>query len=238
MYDIICYNETMILADLLFPKLCVGCGYLGTYLCGACEKKLKVVQQDTCVYCNQTSYFGLTHPGCRQKLGTDGVLSIFYYNFILKRIVKYIKYRLAYKVWDDFRTIIKPDISKKIYTFIHILKNPVFQPIPLHHLKEKARGFNQSLMLARYFSETFHIPIVHHIERKKKTMAQAQINTKMERYKNIRGAFFYTEKAHGSTNEYILVDDIFTSGLTIHEASKTLKLHGAKTVFALTLGKG
>lgn len=228
----------MFLEDLLFPKLCVGCGYLGTYICAECAKKMILVRRQVCVYCNKSSYFGLTHPGCGQKLRTDGVLSIFYYNAILKRIIKYIKYRLAYKVWDDFRTIIKPDMLQNIHSFIHLLDKPVFQPIPLHYSKEQTRGFNQSFMLARYFSRIFHVPVVDHVCRKKETKAQAQMNSRMERYNNIKGAFTFSAKPEKCLNQYILVDDIFTSGLTIHEASKTLKLRGAKTVFALTLGKG
>ncbi len=228
----------MFLEDLLFPKLCIGCGYLGTYVCAMCEKKLKLVERQTCVYCDRLSYLGLTHPGCGQKLRTDGVLSIFYYNTMLKRIIKYIKYRLAYRVWDDFRTIIKPDTLKNISTFIRLLDNPVFQPVPLHYSRENARGFNQSFILARYFSSIFRIPVVDHIGRKRETKAQAQIYSRMDRYRNIKEAFIFTEKPEECRKEYVLVDDIFTSGMTIYEASKTLKLRGAETVFALTLGRG
>lgn len=51
-----CYIKSMsMLVDLLFPKVCNGCGYLGNYLCLSCRSKLSYVDQDMCLYCESKS---------------------------------------------------------------------------------------------------------------------------------------------------------------------------------------
>src|SRR5574340_1124817 len=104
----------MFLKDLLFPKFCLGCGYLGAYICPKCRQKLRYVESDTCPYCQRPSFFGLTHTGYQKNHSLDSVVSIFYYNDFLKKIIKNIKYRLATEVWNDFCRIIKPENLSKI----------------------------------------------------------------------------------------------------------------------------
>ena len=92
----------MSLVDLLYPKTCVNCHYLGAYLCPECEKKLLYLRRQVCFYCGRPSLNGLTHPGCLSRCKIDGALSIFYYNFLLKKIIQQFKYRLARSVMADF----------------------------------------------------------------------------------------------------------------------------------------
>ena len=100
--------------ELFFPKLCLNCGKLGNYFCPNCQKKLKPLTKDYCFYCQKPSLYGLTHFGCQKKLGLDGKMSIFYYNPVLKKILKNIKYRLVKEVWNDFSKSIKPEYLYKL----------------------------------------------------------------------------------------------------------------------------
>ena len=97
----------MFLTDLLFPKFCLGCGSIGVYLFLSFQNKLKPIEQDVCLYCKKPSFFGLTHLSCQKKLNIDGLLTLYYYGPILKKIIKNIKYRLATEVWQEFYQIIK-----------------------------------------------------------------------------------------------------------------------------------
>ncbi|MEK7109701.1 MAG: double zinc ribbon domain-containing protein [Patescibacteria group bacterium] len=233
----------MFLIDLLFPKFCLGCGYVGVYLCQSCQNKLKPIESDTCLYCKKPSLFGLTHPNCINKLYVDGLVTIYHYNPILKKIIKNIKYRLAVQVWEDFYKIIEPQVITKLGFYKKLSSDFVIQPIPLSQIKYNERGFNQAKIISNFFQKFLHFPIVDLLVRKKEVSSQAQIKSKRARYLNTRGAFVINDKCrdvinHVSTTNIILIDDVITSGSTVKEAVKVLKRAGVKKVYVLALAKG
>lgn len=231
----------MFLTDLFFPKFCLNCGYLGTYLCYSCSKKLKPVNQGICFYCKKTSLFGLTHSNCTKSLNIDGLLCIYYYNPMLKKIIKNIKYRLAIEVWEEFYKTISPKTIYSLSFYRNISHNSVIQPIPLSRIKYNERGFNQASLISIFFQKILHFPIVDLLARKKETSAQAQMKNKKERYLNTKGSFTIKNSKdminHIPTN-IILVDDVITSGSTVKEATKVLKEAGVKKVYVMVLAKG
>lgn len=231
----------MFLKDLFFPKFCLGCGYVGAYLCSSCQNKLKPISQDVCLYCKKTSLFGLTHLSCRKNFNVDGLISLYYYNPILKIIIKNIKYRLATEVWQEFYKIIRPDEIEKLGFYKKLSLDFVIQPIPLTKNKYNERGFNQAFLMTKFFQEFINFPIVDLLVRKKEISAQAQTGDKRKRYSNIRGVFAINNDRRSvihHTLEIILIDDVVTSGSTIKEAARILKKAGVRKVYVLALAKG
>ena len=228
----------MFLKDLLFPKFCLGCGFLGAYICLNCQKKLNYIKSDFCLYCGKSSLYGFTHPGCRRDFGLDGFMSIFYYNNLLKKIIKSIKYRLAVEVWWELCLVIGPDKLEKIGFYKKNTNRKFFlQPVPLHPGRLAARGFNQAKIISQFFNQFLQIPMGDILLRKKDTFSQAQLKNNQDRYKNIRGAFAISSPAVADKN-FILIDDVVTTGSTLKEAARTLKRADAGRVYAITLAKG
>ena len=64
---------------------------------------------------------------------------------------------------------------------------------------------------------------------------QASAQALAARHRNVRGAFHCNEDLSGC--RILLVDDVMTSGATLDEAARTLKLHGAVRVDALVLAR-
>ncbi|MBI5123405.1 ComF family protein [Candidatus Roizmanbacteria bacterium] len=228
----------MFLTDLLFPKFCLGCGYIGVYLCLSCQNKLKPVKQDVCLYCKKPSLFGLTHPSCQKKLNIDGLLILYYYNPILKKIIKNIKYRLAVQVWQEFYRIIKPEVIEKLGLYKKLSSDFIIQPIPLTKNKYNERGFNQAKIISIFFQKFINYPIVDLLARKKETLSQAQLESLKKRYQNVRGAFQVIDKKYLNNKWVVLVDDVVTTGSTVKEAARVFKEAGAKKVYVLALAKG
>ncbi|MEK7097061.1 MAG: ComF family protein [Patescibacteria group bacterium] len=233
----------MFLTDLLFPKFCLGCGYIGVYLCSSCFKKLDLIKIDYCFYCKEPSLYGLTHNNCIRKLNVDGLLAIYHYNPVLKKIIKNIKYRLATEVWEDFYKIIIPGAIEKLGFYKRLSQDFVIQPIPLSKMKYKERGFNQAKFISVFFQKFLHYPIVDLLIREKEISSQAQIKSRKARYLNTKGMFAVNSKCRDakfcvSNKNIILIDDVITSGSTVKEATKVLKEAGAKNVYALALAKG
>ena len=233
----------MFLKDLFFPKFCLGCGMVGSYICLRCQKKLVYLEKDGCLYCQRPSLYGLTHPNCRKQNGADGFMALFYYNNLLKNIVKSFKYRRALAVWKELCLLIKPDRLMKIVFYSKLIRennNPrlSMQPIPLYSKKQRERGFNQAKTISIFFQSFLNLPIVDQLTRVKETKPQAQIKQIKKRLTNIKDAFTVKRGKIIKNNSYIIIDDLLTTGNTAKEAATTLKMAGADKVFILTLAKG
>lgn len=226
----------MSILDILFPKFCLGCHRLGTYICPQCEKKLAYIQRDICIYCQRPSYLGYTHLFCRQKNGVDGCLSLFHYNNFMKKIIKSVKYRFATKILTELFTIIRPQQLIKLNIYKDL--SPTLVPIPLHPTRLKERGFNQASILCDYFQSYTCYLTEELLQRHKYTHAQAQLKQLQERYHNMHNAFSVKESTHIKDKNIIVVDDVLTTGATTKEAVTVLKKSGAAQVYVLTLVRG
>jgi len=110
-------------------------------------------------------------------------------------------------------------------------------PVPLHPKRLRWRGFNQSVLLARQVSRAYNIPLDPFvIYRNKETPPQTQLREE-ERRKNVRGVFSLNPRKPIDGKRVLLVDDVYTSGATVNECSRSLKRGGAKEVYVLTLAR-
>ncbi|MDR4493765.1 MAG: phosphoribosyltransferase family protein [Nitrospirales bacterium] len=107
----------------------------------------------------------------------------------------------------------------------------------LHPQRLREREFNQSALLANPLSQHLGLPLVlGQLIRTRQTVPQTSL-TKKERLANLRRAFAVprSEKIRGKT--ILLVDDVMTTGTTIHECAKTLLHAGSGQVYGLTLAR-
>ena len=106
-------------------------------------------------------------------------------------------------------------------------------PVPLHNVKKRERGFNQSEVIAKEISKIFNIPTnTSLLKRSKWTIYQTKLNTQ-ERKTNIENAFILKEKL--TNTRFAIVDDVLTTGATTNECARILKNGGAKFVGAISL---
>lgn len=227
--------------DILFPKYCFSCGRLGSYLCLLCARKLRAIDKDICPYCEKASYFGLTHYGCRRRFGLDGLKAIFFYDKLVKKIVKNIKYRLVTEAIDDFLQAIPREKIEELFFYKQLAKNFVFLPVPLHSKRQRKRGFNQSEEMVKFFAKILAFSFDDRLViRARDTKPQVELKELKDRYKNILGAFSLAKKTTANQIEgkrFIIFDDVWTTGWTIKEIARVLKKAGAAKVFALTVAR-
>lgn len=120
-----------------------------------------------------------------------------------------------------------------------IAQSDMIIPVPLHRWRLLKRRYNQasllSAALARMENKT-HLP--HALRRMRATESQGH-KTSVQRFDNIKGAFDMhardTRRIAGKT--ILLIDDVMTSGATIHACTKTLLHAGASTVNVLTVAR-
>ena len=225
------------LKDLLFPKMCAGCGAIGSFVCLRCRTKLLVLEKQRCFYCKSPSLYGFTHPGCKKQFGVDGTISIYIYNPFLKKLLKTAKYRLAKDSLMELLNIATVPAGLLLYSTRSPFLELPLQPVPLHSSRLRTRGFNQGEVLCRFLKSLRpSVQIIDILDRQRSTPAQAQMKTRVKRYLNMSSAF-KIKKVKVPKN-LLLVDDVITSGSTIRSATETLKRAGVEKVIAFSLARG
>lgn len=225
------------LKDIFFPKICLGCGALGTYLCFNCRGKLVLYKNKNCFLCKKPSYKGITHYFCLKKLPINGLFSVFLYTPFFKKIVKNIKYRLVKEIFDDLFKSYYPFLINDLGFYKNLFKNSEIQPIPLSKKRYNFRGFNQAQIFANFLSKIFNLPVVDYLEKKKETPFLSQIKKIKKRFFIIKGAFKVKNSMGLNNKKIVLVDDILTTGSTVKEASCVLKRLGVQKIYVFTLAR-
>lgn len=224
-------------ANILFPKVCVGCGAIGSYICPNCQKQLIQYERQRCLYCNRPSLYGLTHPACKKMLGIDGVISGYRYSPLLKRLIKVAKYRLAKDALYDLLLTALPVLVPLLSSSRSPYRSLTMAPIPLHWQRVNRRGFNQSEVVCGVVGR--YVPTLRTVKllkRVKATHDQATLTHHAKRTRNIAGVFRVASEVQAK--RILLVDDVITTGSTIKEAAAVLKRAGATCVYGLSLARG
>lgn len=112
-------------------------------------------------------------------------------------------------------------------------------PIPLHPQRERERGYNQSALIAKGFCHVTGLTLaLDGLVRVRATAAQFKLSPP-ERLANVAQAFqlgsYFTKEAHKES--VLLLDDIYTTGATIHSAVETLSQAGLKVTGVTVVAK-
>lgn len=105
--------------------------------------------------------------------------------------------------------------------------------VPMSDSEKKKRGFNQAELLAEHISKRLNLPLKNALIKTKDTSDQKHLLGK-ERRENLKGVFSVIAPQDIKGKTVVLIDDVFTTGATVNECSRTLKKAGAKGIYALT----
>ncbi len=216
--------------DFVFPKICIGCGREGKYLCQNCISKAKFTQP-ICPYCKHPSIDGVTHINCKKKQGLDGLISVWEYEEVIRKAILALKYKYATEIGKEISEYLFSSLQRLILPSVHSLT-----PVPVYWIKQNTRGFNQSVEVGGKLAEKMRLIFLPDLLIKTvQTKPQAELSGK-ERRENLRGTFTLNEKSNIPESVFIF-DDVFTTGSTLFEAAKVLKRGGVKTVWGFTIAR-
>jgi len=104
-------------------------------------------------------------------------------------------------------------------------------PVPLHHARLRARGYDQALELAKPLARTLQLPLLHDaLVRTRATAPQSRLDA-MQRRRNLRKAFGVDPRV-ALPAHVVLVDDVMTTGATLHAAATALRRAGVARIDA------
>ncbi|RWX49947.1 comF family protein, partial [Candidatus Electrothrix marina] len=131
-------------------------------------------------------------------------------------------------------------LTKETPALVDLNKPDLILPIPLHIQRLRERGFNQSLLLARACFPEWRKKIRFDLLRRNRhTVPQTRLSGTARR-NNLHQAFSLEKPDHVQEvkgKNILLVDDVFTTGSTLHECAKVLLEAGAGEIEAFTVAR-
>ncbi len=226
----------MAILDFLFPKKCFGCQKIGYWLCPSCLKKIKPLQRQTCPVCCQPSFWGLTHPYHRRQVDLNGLLILFSYQPPLNIMMRDYKYQLVSQIEEAWSHLVKIGLEFNRDLVNYWQKEQfVLIPVPLFPTRLKWRGFNQLTSIVKQIASCFQIPVdTQLIRRVRWTRSQASLDQE-KRKTNLKEAFAISSLAKIKNKNFLIFDDVWTTGTTLRTIARLLKQNGARKVWGLTI---
>ncbi len=109
-------------------------------------------------------------------------------------------------------------------------------PVPLHPKKERQRGYNQSVALAKGISKVTGVPVLTgNLVRLVHTKSQTK-KGHYERFENMNTSFDVKEAEALRGKKVWLIDDVVTTGSTLAECASSLHSVPDIEIFAVTVG--
>lgn len=221
------------LQKLIFPDYCINCKSMGLSLCEKCKSNLEMISFETCIMCDKLSIMGLTHSACKNLYAPDRCVSLYNYNKIARQIILKSKYwQKSYRLLSNLIHI--QEIVSKIAEIDSV---DIVMPTPMTVSFQKRMNINHSLYIA---NEVSKIKKIHTVDALIKDTKQSQKSLNKDyRKHHLKGKILIKKHlvSHIKNKTVLLVDDVLTTGATMIESSKILKMNGAKTIICLTLTK-
>lgn len=219
------------LLDVIFPPRCVCCGHDGQWWCATCQAQVQVIPDPVCPQCGRPQHNTLLCSLCRHSPPQiDGIRSAVIFEGPLREAIHHLKYR--------GRTSLAEPLGSLLIAHWQAAPLPadMLVPVPLHHARLHERGYNQSSLLAEQLARASGLPVVEAaLKRIKATLPQITLDA-AQRKANVQDAFeACPDLVQG--RQVLLIDDVCTTGATLEACSHALKQAGAKSVWALTLGR-
>lgn len=211
------------LLNAVFPQFCVQCGRLGTLLCSACYADIEFYRFSVKLDL-ETSYL-------------TSVSAATYYEGPIQALIKALKYQSVIAAAATCARLMAygataPDCDLVV-------------PVPLHPRRQRERGFNQAAQIARELARLNGLPYQDLLIRRRYLLPQAQVADRALRLTRLQNSFMLSPGLANTApslltpaTRVLLIDDVCTTGSTLNECARVLKLAGAPEVHAMTVAHG
>jgi len=206
------------------------------------EKLLSLIYIQSCYFCKSTKEDSLVCSNCYKKIHflpnsvfrvieNKDVYACCLYDDIIKILIKSLKYKNQKKLAK-----IQAQIMYDYWKNLNLKENFIILPVPIHKKRLKERKYNHMDIVAKEFSKLTKYKVLNSfLIREKDTQKQYNLHKK-DRIKNIQGAFNINQNKKPSVeNNFLIIDDITSTGITIEELIKVLTKNGYNNITALTL---
>jgi ComF family protein len=227
--------------DLLLPPSCPVCRQLletsHAIICPECLAGLESLTPPICQLCGHPQLSPHHCPYCHGRHLEDGCDSISaLYSF------EGSAQEALFKLKFNHKSILAKFFAKQIMTekkdWLEDRQIDLLVPVPLHPSKLAGRGYNQAALIAKYLSKMVKIKTnFFDLVRCQKTLSQSKMLSDKARWDNVKDAFEVRKKNPFVKKRICLIDDVATTGATLHACSRALKKAGAEDVVAVCVAR-
>lgn len=224
--------------DAVFPIECLGCGKEKEWLCRRCAAAIPLEAQDLCFVCKEQSLGGRTCFSCRRKFSLAGVVRLLNYDWpLVREALRVAKYGYVAAVFPPLLEALTPHLAPKLDMLDIDPRAAIFAPVPLHHRRLRERGFNQASLVAQAMALACGASCFDMLARRQAVPPQAKLDEE-DRIRNVKGNFVCIDREAVRGRYVFVVDDVATTGTTLHECGKALRDAEVREVWGLVLAKG
>ena len=220
------------LLDLISPRLCVVCG-----------SRLAVTEETLCSKCYlhlpRTDFGHNLYENVMAKLfwgqiAIEKATALFYYEPHAE--TANILYELKYKNHPEIGVVMGRMMAKELMNSGLFEDIDALVPVPLARKRERQRGYNQSLELAKGISEVTRLPIADKVVRRTKFEGSQTQRGRWERNENVEDVFELIDGNGISGKHLLLIDDVVTTGATIIACAQEMQKASNVKISVLALG--
>jgi predicted amidophosphoribosyltransferase len=242
------------LLDALLPQTCAGCGaWIGAgvgILCVNCASELARLREiDYCARCGRNSPpVGAWEEGCRgcrseRYWNVAEIVRIGAYEHGLRAMILGLKYGGEERNALALGEMLADCIAARSWAGeLHALV-----PVPMHWIRRLQRPCDHALLITDAAARRLDVAVCRIARRARHGPSQTLMDSRASRFENVRDCFEITRgflprrrvlrflgvKPFDVRDKTVcIVDNLTTSGATIHEISKVLRRAGAKRIYA------
>jgi len=226
---------------LLFPASCTLCrkplDILENVLCKTCLRMLRVLEEPVCKTCSRPlPRFGEHASRCREckrtKLHIKSMTATVPFDDLNRSLIHAVKFHKKRWVFNVYEPFVKLRLQRADLPNIDFLL-----PVPIDGARKRTREFNQAKDLADQTSRILAKPVLAGVLKRRSGHRPQSLLRRKERMQNIGSQFYVKNAGNIRDKTILLVDDIFTTGATVNECARILRVAGAKEVHAFVLAR-
>lgn len=199
------------------PHLCHYCSRAGALICQYCEYDIIKGRRGVCIVCGS------------QKSGQ--MCDIHVQPYQQAWCFGERKDALEYLI-NELKLECRREAALGLGRLLHsvlpeLVNNTVIVPIPTAGLHRRQRGFDHTLLLAKYIGNMRSLPVQQLLKRNHNDVQRT--SNKKQRLTQARQAFFCSRSLNPNV-KYLLLDDVVTTGATVRYGAQALRDAGARHI--------
>ena len=217
---------------MISPRMCVVCG-----------SRLAVTEETLCSKC----YLHLPRTDFRNDLYENVMAKLFWGRIAIEKAdalffyephaeTAHILYELKYKNHPEIGVVMGRMMAKELMRSGLYEGIDAIVPVPLAKKRERERGYNQSLELAKGVSEVTGLPIADKVVVRTKFVGSQTQRGRWERNENVENVFELVDGDSINGKHLLLIDDVVTTGATIIACAQELQKASNVRISVLALG--
>lgn len=219
---------------VFYPRRCALCGKVVAptqEICSACKASAHRVPLPVCPYCG----CGRKDCACEKHRSrfAAAFASPFYYEGCVREGIRRLKFHAEPEIAEALGREMA-SFARQAYAGVRF---DMVTFVPMTRREKRDRRYNQSELLAASAAKALLLPCVPTLEKLYETRRQRTLDHR-RRSGNVFGVFEVIDPKSIEGRRILLCDDLRTTGATLTECAKMLRIRGAREVLCLTAAVG